>query len=78
MHNTFGRSGLFTPWTALFNVTGQPAVSVPLHEHSNGMPLGMQLVGQPAEEGALLALAAQLEAAKPWATRRAPLRSAAV
>jgi len=65
----FRRSGQFTPFTALANVTGQPAVSLPLYEH-DGLPLGVQLLGRPGREGALLALAAQLEAAQPWAARR--------
>jgi amidase len=69
----FTRSGHFTPYTAAFNVTGQPAVSVPLYQREDGLPLGVQLVGQPAGEGQLLALAAQLEQANPWADRRAPV-----
>lgn len=75
---TFARSGRFTPFTALSNVTGSPAISLPVHvrpegEDDAGLPLGSQLIGQPAEEGALLALAAQLEAAAPWQHRRAPV-----
>ena len=66
----FTRSGYFTPFTAQFNVTGQPAISVPLYHGSDGLPLAVQLVGRPAQEGALLALAAQLEEAQPWADRR--------
>ena len=69
----FTRSGHFTPYTAAFNVSGQPAISVPLYQREDGLPLGVQLVGQPAGEGALLALAAQLEQANPWADRRAPI-----
>ncbi|WP_205696420.1 amidase [Conexibacter sp. SYSU D00693] len=68
----FARGGRFTPYTAIFNVTGSPAISVPLFEH-DGLPLAVQLAGQPAQEGALLALAAQLEAAQPWADRRPAL-----
>jgi amidase len=71
----FRRSGEFTPYTAIFNVTGQPAVSVPLFHGEDGLPLGVQLAGRPAGEGELLALAAQLEAAAPWADRR-PAQSA--
>ncbi|HEX7610968.1 MAG TPA: amidase [Solirubrobacteraceae bacterium] len=67
---TFTRSGLFTPFTPVFNASGQPGVSVPLFEGEDGLPLGVQLVGRPAGEGELLALAAQLEAARPWAARR--------
>ena len=67
---TFTRSGLFTPFTPVFNATGQPGISLPLYEGEDGLPLAVQLVGRPAGEGALLALAAQLEAAVPWAARR--------
>ncbi len=70
--STFTRSGLFTPFTPIFNATGQPAISLPLYDGADGLPLGVQLVGRPAGESALLALAAQLEAARPWAGRRAP------
>lgn len=73
----FRRSGAFTPFTALFNVTGQPAINVPLFEGDDGLPLGVQLVGPPAGEGLLLALAAQLEDARPWAERRPPLETRA-
>jgi amidase len=70
---TFSRSALFTPFTALFNANGQPGISVPLFEGEDGLPLAVQLVGGPAGEAALLALATQLESAHPWADRRAPL-----
>jgi amidase len=68
----FRRAGAFTPFTAIANVTGQPAIAVPLYEHE-GLPVGVQLFGRPAQEGALLAAAAQLEAARPWAGRRPPV-----
>ena len=71
--STFTRSGLFSPFTPIFNATGQPGISLPLFEGEDGLPLGVQIVGRPAGEGALLALAAQLEDARPWAQRRAPL-----
>jgi amidase len=67
----FLRSAAFTPFTATANVTGQPAISLPLYEHE-GLPVGAQLFGRPAQEGALLAIAAQIEAALPWADRRPP------
>lgn len=75
---TFARSGQFTPFTALSNVTGSPAISLPVHvrpegDADAGLPLGSQLIGQPAQEGALLALAAQLEEAADWSSRRARL-----
>jgi amidase len=62
----------FTPFTAAYNLTGQPAISLPLHWTDAGLPIGVQLVGRPAGEAALLSLAAQLEAARPWAQRRPP------
>jgi amidase len=71
------RSGHFTPYTAICNVTGQPAVSLPLYERDDGLPLGVQLMGRPAQEGALLALAAQVERAQPWADRRPPVATVA-
>ena len=73
---TFARSGQFTPYTAISNVTGSPAISLPLYARPDGdpdagLPLGVQLIGQPLGEGTLLALGAQLEEAAPWAERRA-------
>jgi amidase len=65
----FRRSGHFTPYTAIVNVTGQPAVSVPLYEGDDGLPLAVQLIGPPAGEDVLLGLAAQLERAHPWSGR---------
>ena len=65
----------FTPFTSPYNVTGQPAISVPLHwAEVDGatLPVGIQLVGRPADEATLISLAAQLEAAAPWADRRPP------
>ena len=73
---TFERSGHFTPYTAISNVTGSPAISLPLYQRADGLPLAIQLIGRPAQEGALLALAAQVEAAQPWADRRAPVAAA--
>jgi amidase len=68
--STFTRSGLFTPFTPVFNASGQPGISLPLYQGEDGLPLGVQLVGRPAGEGSLLALAAQLEQALPWIERR--------
>jgi amidase len=70
--STFTRSGLFTPFTPVFNATGQPGISLPLFEGDDGLPLGVQIVGRPVGEASLLALAAQLETAQPWTQRRAP------
>ena len=73
----FRESGEFTPYTAIWNVTGQPAISLPLFHGDDGLPLGVQLVGPPLGEGLLLSLAAQLEAARPWADRVAPIAAPA-
>ncbi|HEX3910525.1 MAG TPA: amidase [Solirubrobacteraceae bacterium] len=70
---TFTRSGLFTPFTPVFNAGGQPGISLPLYEGTDGLPLAIQLVGRPAGEARLLALAGQLETVQPWAQRRPPL-----
>jgi amidase len=69
----FRLSGEFTPYTAVFNVTGQPAISLPLFHGDDDLPLGVQLAGRPADEATLLSLAAQLESARPWAERRPEL-----
>ena len=67
---TFARSGRFTPFTPIFNTSGQPAIALPLFEGEDGLPLAVQLVGRPAGEGPLLALAAALEQAAPPIPRR--------
>jgi amidase len=59
----------FLPFTQMANLTGQPAISLPLHWNPEGLPIGVQLVGRFGDEAGLLALAAQLEAAAPWASR---------
>jgi amidase len=64
-------------FTAFGNITGLPAVSLPLHWTETGLPVGVQLVGGPWEEARLIALAAQLERARPWADRRPSLVQAA-
>jgi amidase len=66
----YQRSGHFTPFTAIVNVTGLPAVSLPLYQGPDGLPTGVQVIGRPAREDLLLSLAAQLEQALPWAERR--------
>jgi amidase len=60
-------------FTAFGNVTGLPAVSLPMHWTDDGVPVGAQLTAGPWQDGLLTALAAQLEQARPWAARRAPL-----
>jgi amidase len=68
----FERQKRYAAFTALFNVTGQPAVSVPLFWTDGGLPIGAMLVGRPADEVTLIALSAQVEAARPWAHRHPP------
>lgn len=65
----FERQKHYAAFTALFNVTGQPAISVPLHWTADDLPVGTMLVGRPADEATLVSLSAQLEAARPWAGR---------
>jgi amidase len=68
----FERQKRYAAFTALYNVTGQPAVSVPLHWTSGGLPVGVMLVGRPADDATLIALSAQLEEARPWTHRHPP------
>jgi amidase/6-aminohexanoate-cyclic-dimer hydrolase len=63
----------FSPFTFLFNVTGQPSMSVPLHWSSDGLPIGTMWSGRYGDEATLFRLAAQLEKARPWSDRRPPL-----
>ena len=67
------RSGMFVPYTPAANVTGQPAVSVPLHWSESGLPIGVQLIGPPAGDGLLVRLGSQLEEARPWTERHPAL-----
>jgi amidase len=69
------RSVAFTPFTAVANLTGLPAMSLPLHWTTGAevLPVGVQMIGPPAGEVVLLRLAAQVEAAHPWADRRPPI-----
>jgi amidase len=74
--SAFNRSARFTPWTAAFNVTGQPAVTIPAGFGGDGLPLSVQLVGRLGAEDTLYALAGQIEAAQPWAENRPPVGGA--
>jgi amidase len=64
----------FAPYTELFNVTGQPAISLPLAESSTGLPIGVQLVAPLGQDDRLLSIAAWLERERPWSTRGERLR----
>ena len=68
----FERQKRYAAFPAVYNVTGQPAVSVPLWWTADGLPVGTMLVGRPADEVTLVALSAQLEEARPWAHRHPP------
>jgi amidase len=67
------RSTAFTPFTAIANLTGLPAISLPLHWSDTGLPIGVQAIGPPAGDALVLRLAAQLESARPWRDRRPPI-----
>ena len=63
----------FTPFTHIYNATGQPAMSVPAIINAERLPIGVQLVGRYAQDGLLIALASQLEKARPWSANRPPV-----
>ena len=68
----FQRAIAFVPFTPICNVTGQPAMSVPLFWNTEGLPMGTHFVGRFGDEATLFRLASQLEAARPWAFRYPP------
>ncbi len=71
-----GPNGLlpYSPFTAVFNATGQPAMSVPLFWNADGLPIGLHVAGRFGADETLMALAAELEQARPWFDRRPPVR----
>ena len=73
VHEYWKRVFEFSPFTVWFNLTGQPALMLPLGQNSAGMPLAVQLVGRFGDEATLLRLGAQLEAARPWFARKPAL-----
>jgi amidase len=64
-----------TRFTAPFDITGQPAMSLPLYWNDDGLPIGVQLVAAYGREDVLLRVGAQLEAAQPWGDRRPPVHA---
>ena len=69
----FERQKQFTPYTAMYNLSGQPAVNVPLHWNGDGLPIGVMLAGRIGDEATLISLSAQLEEARPWRDRHPAL-----
>jgi amidase len=67
------RMAAFTPFMRIANITGQPAMSMPLFWNKDGLPVGTHFTGRFGDEATLFRLAAQLEAARPWADRRPPV-----
>jgi amidase len=67
------RNGEVYPFPAPFNFTGQPSISLPLGQSSDGLPIGMMFSARYADEATLIRLAAQLEQVKPWKDRRPPV-----
>jgi amidase len=71
--DSFRRAGEVTGFTQTANISGLPAVSLPLWWNDGGLPIGVQLMGGPADEATLIRVSAQLEQARPWRDRRPPL-----
>jgi amidase len=71
----FVRAASFVPYTPLANITGEPAISLPLSWNADNLPIGVQLQAAYGREDVLLRVAAQLEQAVPWRDRRAPVHA---
>jgi len=69
----FERQKQFTPFTAAYNLSGQPAVTLPLYWNAGGLPIGVMLAGRIGQEATLISLSAQVEEARPWRDRVPPL-----
>ncbi len=67
------RSASYVPYTPICNITGQPAMSVPLYWNGDNLPIGSHFMARFGDEATLFRLAAQLEKARPWADRRPPV-----
>jgi amidase len=67
------RSASIVPFMAPFNVSGQPAISLPLGWSASGLPIGVQIVARHGAEDVLIRLASQLEVAMPWVDRHPPI-----
>ncbi len=63
----------YSPFTSIFNITGQPAASIPLHWSAAGLPVGVHFAARFGDEATLMKLAARLEQARPWRDRRPPI-----
>jgi len=68
----FAQQVEYTPWTSFANVTGLPAISLPVYQSPDGIPMGVQLIGRPGREDVLLAIGAQLERRLSWQRRHPP------
>lgn len=72
METYIERIGLYSPFTALYNITGSPSMNVPLHWSADGLPVGTMITAGYGDEATLFSLAGQLEKAKPWFNKRPP------
>ncbi|MGV8877243.1 MAG: amidase [Rhodoglobus sp.] len=70
--DNFAKQVQYTPWTSFVNVAGLPAISLPVHETSQSLPMAVQLIGRPGREDVLLAIGAQLERHYRWDLRHPP------